>query len=197
MTAALQDADWQVHPVTPDRFGDFADVVNRNRRQYACWCLSHRLPARQIEELGAGSREQAMRALCARDNPPGVVAYRGGEPVGWCSIAPRAEMPLLHASRLIRPVDDVPVWSITCVVVRPGHRRQGITARLITGAVDYAGSRGAPAVEAYPVDPGGRMDQTMAFVGTRTMFERAGFRVIGTTDALASRMPRLVMRRDL
>lgn len=83
MTAALQDADWQVHPVTPDRFGDFADVVNRNRRQNACWCLSHRLPARQIEEIGGGSREQAMRALCARDNPPGVVAYRGGEPVGW------------------------------------------------------------------------------------------------------------------
>jgi GNAT superfamily N-acetyltransferase len=91
----------------------------------------------------------------------------------------------------------VPVWSVICVVVRGGHRRKGVTRPLIEGAVAYAASRGAPAVEAYPVDPPGRMDTTMAFVGTRSMFERAGFRVIGTTDAVASRMPRLVMRRDI
>ncbi len=89
------------------------------------------------------------------------------------------------------------MWSIVCVVVRGGHRKQGVTTPLIEGAVEYAASRGAPAVEAYPVDPTGRMDPTMAFVGTRSMFEQAGFEVIGTTDAVASKMPRLVMRRDL
>ena len=62
----------------------------------------------------------------------------------------------------------------------------------------YAAARGAPAVESYPVDPGaGRIDLTMAFVGTRTMFEKAGFEVAGTTDAVASKLPRLVMRRML
>ena len=70
-------------------------------------------------------------------------------------------------------------------------------AHLLEGAVDYAASKGAPAVEAHPVDPKGRMDTTMAFVGTRSMFEKAGFSVVGTTDAVASRMPRLVMRRTL
>ena len=89
------------------------------------------------------------------------------------------------------------MWSIICVVVRGGHRKQGVSGALIEGAVQHAASRGAPAVEAYPVDPPGRMDTTMAFVGTRSMFERAGFHVIGQTDAVASRMPRLVMRRDL
>jgi len=83
------------------------------------------------------------------------------------------------------------------VVVRPGHRRRGVTAPLLEGAVAYAASHGAPAVEAYPVDPPERMDLTMAFVGTKSMFERAGFRVVGTTDATASGMLRLVMRRDL
>ena len=110
---------------------------------------------------------------------------------------PAREIPLLAASKLIRPVDAVPVWSIICVVVRSGHRRQGVTAHLLEGAVAYAASRGAPAVEAHPVDPEGRMDTTMAFVGTRGMFEGAGFRRVGTTDAVASRMPRLIMRRDL
>ncbi len=197
MSTTAQDTQWETHPVTPDRFEDFAAIVNPTGRDKHCWCLSHRLRAKEIEELGGGNRETAMRKLCERENPPGVIAYRNGEPVGWCSIGPRAEIPLLAASKLIRPVDGVPVWSIICVVVRSGHRRQGVTKHLLEGAIAYAASRGALAVEAHPVDPDGRMDTTMAFVGTRAMFERAGFRVIGTTDAVASRMPRLVMRRDL
>jgi GNAT superfamily N-acetyltransferase len=188
---------WETHPVTPDRFEDFADVINRTRRTDHCWCLSHRLRAGEIRELGDGSREQAMRRLCERDHPPGVVTYRDGQPVGWCNIGPRVEITRLTGSRLIRPIDDTPVWSIVCVVVRSGHRRQGVTAPLLEGAVTYAASHGAPAVEAYPVDPVGRMDLTMAFVGTRSMFARAGFQVVGTTDAVASGMPRLVMRRAL
>lgn len=188
---------WETYPVTPDRFEDFADVVNRNRRAHHCWCLSHRLRAAEIEELGSGSREQAMRRLCERDDPPGVVTYRDGEPVGWCNTGPRSEITRLASSRLIPPVDDLPVWSIVCVVVRSGRRRRGVTARLLEGAVAYAASRGAPAVESHPVDPAGRMDPTMAFVGTRSMFERAGFRVVGTTGAVAGGMPRLIMRRDL
>ena len=197
MATTAQETRWETHPVTPDRFEDFAAIVNPTGRDKHCWCLSHRLRARDIEELGSGNRETAMRTLCGLDNPPGVIAYRDGEPVGWCSIGPRAEIPLLAASQLIRPVDEVPVWSIICVVVRSGHRRQGVTEHLLEGAVAYAVSRGAPAIEAHPVDPDGRMDTTMAFVGTRAMFERAGFRTIGSTDAVASRMPRLTMRRDL
>jgi len=194
---SMSDMSWQTHPLTPDRFEDFADVINPNRRASHCWCLSHRLRAPDIAELGGGEREQAMRRLCERENPPGVVTYLAGEPVGWCNVGARADIPRLAGSQLIRPVDTVPVWSIICVVVRGGHRRKGVTAHLIEGAVQYAASRGAPAVEAYPVDPQGRMDTTMAFVGTRSMFDRAGFEVIGTTDALASKMPRLIMRRSL
>lgn len=188
---------WETHPLTPDRFEDFADVINPRRRATHCWCLSHRLRAQDIEELGEGDREQAMRRLCEREKPPGVVTYVDGTPVGWCNIGPRAEIPRLARSTLIRPLDDVPVWSIVCVVVRSGHRRSGVTAPLIAGAVRYAASRGAPAVEAYPVDPEGRMDTTMAFVGTRSMFERAGFEVVGTTKAVASGMPRVIMRHTL
>lgn len=191
---------WETHPVTPDRFEDFADVINKNRRSTHCWCLSHRLTAQEVEDLGGdgpAQRERAMRALCEREHPPGVVTYLDGTPVGWCNIGPRAEITRLAQSRLMRPVDDRPVWSIVCVVVRPGYRKQGVTGQLIEGAVQYAAAHGAPAVEAHPVDPPGRMDLTMAFVGTRRMFEKAGFEVVGSTDAVASRLPRLVMRREL
>ncbi|HEY7722084.1 MAG TPA: GNAT family N-acetyltransferase [Pedococcus sp.] len=203
MTASAappSESTWETHPVTPDRFEDFADVINRSRRANHCWCLSHRLQAAEITELGGtgpDSRERAMRALCEREHPPGVVTYLDGDPVGWCNIGPRAEITRLARSKLMPPTDDVPVWSIVCVVVRSGFRRRGVTGHLIEGAVAYAASHGAPAVEAHPVDPQGRMDLTMAFVGTKAMFDKAGFRVVGTTDAVASGMPRLTMRRDL
>lgn len=183
--------------MTPDRFEDFADVVNPSRRVNHCWCVTHRLSTAEVDQLGGGDRERAMRALAHRAHPPGVVTYRDDEPVGWCNVGPRAEISKLARSRLIRPIDELPVWSIVCVIVRPGHRRRGVTGPLVSGAVDYAAGNGAPAVEAYPVDPPGRMDNTMAFVGTRSMFARAGFHVVGTTGAVAGGMPRLIMRRDL
>ncbi|HWM58394.1 MAG TPA: GNAT family N-acetyltransferase [Pseudonocardia sp.] len=187
---------FDARPVTPDRVDDFVAVANPNRRASHCWCLSHRLSTHEVSDLGNGSREAAFRALCARNNPPGVIGYDDGEPVGWCSIGPRSENTRLSRSRLIRPLDDVAVWSIICVVIRGGHRRRGYTTPLINGAVEYAAARGAPAVESYPVDPGpGRIDLTMAFVGTRAMFANAGFEVVGNTDATASKLPRLVMRR--
>lgn len=194
---------WTTLPLTPERFDDFADVTNPNRRATHCWCVTHRLGRKDIAELAGcpadadGAREAAMRALVARDVPPGVITYLDGRPVGWCNIGPRADIPRLVSSSLIRPVDDMPVWSIVCVVVRGGHRKQGVTHHLIDGAVEWARSNGAPAVEVYPVDPPGRMDATMAFVGVRAMFEPHGFEVVGTTDAVASKLPRLVMRKVL
>lgn len=127
---------------------------------------------------------------------PGVIGYADGEPVGWCHVAPRADMPRLVRSQLITPIDDVAVCSIICTVIRGGHRKRGYTTPLLEGAVAHARAQGAPAVEAYPVDArAARIDTTMAFVGTRGMFEKAGFDVVGQTKAVASKLPRLVMRR--
>ena len=128
--------------------------------------------------------------------PARRVTYLDGTPVGWCSISPRAEIPRLERSKLIRPLDDLPVWSIICVVVRGGHRRKGVPrapARGCGGVRRVAAAR--PPSRRTRSTRSGRMDTTMAFVGTRSMFEKAGFSVVGTTDAVASRMPRLVMRR--
>ncbi|WP_312870301.1 GNAT family N-acetyltransferase [Gordonia asplenii] len=184
---------WDTHPLTADRFDDFADVVNKNRRTTHCWCTTHRLSPKEIDAYGG--REEAMRALAASAQPPGVLTYVDDVPVGWCNIGPRASITRLNSSKLITPVDDTPVWSIVCTIVRTGYRRRGVTRALIDGAVAYAASRGAPAVEVYPVDPPGRMDLTMAFVGVKPMFDAAGFEVVGTTRAVAGGLPRLVMRK--
>jgi GNAT superfamily N-acetyltransferase len=95
-------------------------------------------------------------------------------------------------------VDDLPVWSLWCIRVRPGHRGKGIAHALLDGAVAYARSHGAPAIEGYPVDNhGDKVDLTMAYVGTRAIFERAGFSKAADTTSVSGGFPRVVMRLDL
>jgi len=164
-----------------------------------CWCLSWRLSSKENRELVGVQRAEKVKALTRRTIAPGVLARDDdGEVVGWAGVAPRADLYPIEHSRKIPHVDDLPVWSVWCLRVRPGHRGQGITAALIGGAVDYARASGAPVVESYPVDnEGAKVDQTMAFVGTRAMFERAGFSKVADTDSVSGGIPRIVMRLAL
>ncbi|HWE90551.1 MAG TPA: GNAT family N-acetyltransferase [Pseudonocardiaceae bacterium] len=84
--------------------------------------------------------------------PPGLLAFAGDLAVGWCQLTPRADLPWLRRARHIQPVDDVPVWSLSCFSVRRGYRRQGVTDALVSAAVSAAKRAKAPAFEAYPVD---------------------------------------------
>jgi GNAT superfamily N-acetyltransferase len=170
----------------------------KNPQSSVCWCLSWRLNSKENRQLTGTARADKVRQLCARALAPGVLAYLDGEVVGWAGIAPRSELHPIENSRRIPHVDALPVWSLWCIRVRPGFRKQGVTRALIDGAVDYARTSGAPAVESYPVDnKGERVDQTMAFVGTRSMFERAGFTTASDTDSVSGGFPRILMRRVL
>jgi GNAT superfamily N-acetyltransferase len=188
----------EIEPATRARFDDVATMLGpKNPTSNVCWCLSHRLDSRTNRELVGPARREYVRELTGRPIAPGVLAYDGGEVVGWAAVAPRADLPF-ERSRKIPHVDDLPVWSLWCIRVRPGHRGRGIAHALVRGAVDYAASQGAPAVEGYPADNRGRrVDPTMAFVGTRSLFEEAGFTKAADTDAVAGGFPRVLMRRVL
>jgi GNAT superfamily N-acetyltransferase len=187
-----------VQPAGLARFDDVATMLGpKNPSSSVCWCLSHRLDARTNQSLVGPARREYVKQLCARDVAPGVLAYDGDEVVGWAAVAPRAELPFAR-SRKIPHVDDLPVWSAWCIKVRPGHRGRGVAQPLLEGAVEYARAMGAPAVEGYPVDNRGeKVDLTMAYVGTRALFERAGFEKAADTDAVSGGFPRVLMRRSL
>src|SRR4051794_22515910 len=188
----------EVKPATAARFDDLAVILGpKNPTSSVCWCLSHRVDSRTNQALVGPQRGEFVRGLTRRAVAPGVLAYDGDTVVGWAAVAPRSELPF-ERSRKIPHVDDLPVWSIWCIRVRPGYRGQGIAHSLVRGAADYAASHGAPAVEGYPVDNQGRkVDLTMAFVGTRSLFEKAGFTKAADTDAVAGGFPRVLMRRLL
>jgi GNAT superfamily N-acetyltransferase len=189
---------FQVRPATSERFDDVATMLGpRNPSSNVCWCLSHRVDARTNRELVGPARRQYVRELTRRPVAPGVLAYDGAEVVGWAAVAPRAELPFEHSTK-IPHVDGLPVWSLWCIRVRPGHRGRGIAHALVSGAVDYAASQGAPAVEGYPVDnEGRRVDLTMAYVGTRSLFEKAGFTWAADTASVSGGIRRVLMRRAL
>lgn len=162
-----------------------------------CWCLSYRISSKDNIALWGTERGQLMERLCAQDPPPGVLAYDGDVVVGWAAVHPRAGTSFA-GNRKIPHVDDVDVWAVWCIRVRPGHRGKGISHHLLTGAVEFARDHGAPAIEGYPVDnEGKKVDLTMAYVGTRKLFERAGFIKAADTDSVLNGFPRVLMRLDL
>ena len=178
-------------------FDDVAAVLGpKNPGSSVCFCLSYRIGSRENNALRGPDRGERVRRLCAEDPPPGVLAYDGDDPVGWAAVYPRAGTSFAR-NRRIPHVDDLDVWSLWCVRVRPGHRKRGISHALVDGAVAHAREHGAPAVEAYPVDNRGqRVDLTMAYVGTRALFERAGFRKAADTASVLAGFPRVLMRRE-
>lgn len=179
-------------------FEDVATMVGPKRPDAnVCWCLSYRIPSRENLALQGPARGERVRQLVAEDPPPGVLAYDGDEVVGWAAIHPRADTTFAR-NRKIPRVDDLDVWSLWCIRVRPGHRGTGISHSLVAGAVEFARAHGAPVVEGYPVDNEGRkVEQTMAYVGTRKVFEGAGFEKVADTGSVINGFPRVLMRLDL
>jgi GNAT superfamily N-acetyltransferase len=188
----------EIRPATD--FDDVATLVGPKRPDAnVCWCLSYRIPSKENRVLIGPARGRRVRKLLA-DGPIGVLAYDGDEVVGWAAVAPRADT-TFATNRRIPHVDDpdhADVWSVWCIRVRPGHRKQGVAHHLLQGAVDFARDQGATVLEGYPVDNRGeKVDLTMAYVGTRKLFERAGFEKGADTTSTLDGFPRVLMRLDL
>jgi GNAT superfamily N-acetyltransferase len=186
----------EVRPATV--FEDVAALVGPKKpTSTVCFCLSYRVGSKESLALKGPARAERVRELCHQDPPPGVIAYLDDEPVGWAALHPRRDTSFAR-NRLIPHVDDLDVWSLWCFRVRPGYRKRGISHALVDGAVAYARDRGAPAIEGYPVDNRGeKVDLTMAYVGTRALFERAGFEKAAETGSVLNGFPRVLMRLDL
>jgi len=181
-------------------FDDVRQVIGPKRPDAnVCWCLTYRIPSKLNRELRGTERGELVAELCRRTPPPGVLAYDDGTPVGWAGVAPRADLnSFARANSKIPHVDELPVWIVWCFRTRAGNRGRGIAHALLAGAVDFARSYEAPAIEGYPVDNGTeKVDLTMGYVGTMSLFERAGFTKVSDTESVLDGFPRVLMRLDL
>jgi GNAT superfamily N-acetyltransferase len=166
----------QFHPVTPDRWSDFEKLFGMSGACAGCWCMWWRLTRSEFSQKQYDGNKRAIRKIIATGQEPGILAYIGGEPIGWCAVAPREAYPTLERSRNLKSVDDEAVWSVTCFYMARGYRKQGITRPLLAAAVRFAQAQGARIVEGYPIDNQGRKkDSVSVFTGLASTFTQAGF----------------------
>jgi GNAT superfamily N-acetyltransferase len=164
------------HPVTPERWKDFEKLFGPNGACAGCWCMWWRLPRAEFTQKHYAGNKRAIKKIITTGQEPGILAYMDGEPIGWCAIAPREVYPTLNRSQVLQPVDDQPVWSITCFYIARSYRKQGVTGQLLAAAIQFAHERGAQIVEGYPIDAGGeKKNAPSIFTGLASTFERAGF----------------------
>jgi len=188
------DFDLAVHPVTPDRWPDLERLFGAKGACGGCWCMLWRLPRAEYDRGKGDGNRAALEAIVTGGGTPGLLAYADREPIGWCAVAPRAEYPGLARSRELKPVDDQPVWSITCLFVAKPFRRRGVSVQLLHAAAEFARERGAEIVEGYPVEPraDGFQPDPFVWTGLASAFREAGF-----VEVLRRSETRPIMRRHL
>ena len=166
----------QFQALTPNRWNDLEQLFGPRGACAGCWCMWWRMKRSQFK-LGKGEKnKKAFKKIVASGKVPGIIAYSGDEPVGWCALAPRGEYPVLGNSRILAPIDGEPVWSVVCFFVARPYRGRGITSRLLKAAIAYARNQGARIIEGYPVDPKNkRMPDVFVYTGLAPAFQAAGF----------------------
>lgn len=180
----------QFYPLTPERWQDFETLFGERGACGGCWCMWMRLPRSEFEKQKGEANKRAMRAIVDGKNVPGILAYVDDQPVGWCSVAPWEEFSYLSRSRILKPVDERPVWSVVCFFVDKKHRRQGLTVKLLQAAIDYVKKQGGKILEGYPVEPKqAKMPDVFVWTGLAAAFKKAGF-----TEALRRSETRPIMR---
>ena len=175
----------QFKPLTPDRWEDVVVVFGAGRGVCSkCWCMYWRLPRREFERSLGDTNRKLFRKRVDTGPPPGLIAYRDGEPVGWVQVGPRADVPNWNGPRRLTaptpdaPADDPGVWSISCFAVRTGCRQQGVATALLDGAIDWARENGARVLDGCPVDSSEQRQPISIYHGAASMFRGAGFREV-------------------
>ncbi|UZX03673.1 GNAT family N-acetyltransferase [Arthrobacter sp. CDRTa11] len=68
-----------------------------------CWCRYFALTGPEYSALDPAARKALLKERFDAGTPaPGVLAYRDGEPVGWCAVEPRECYPRVLNSQLLR-----------------------------------------------------------------------------------------------
>lgn len=166
----------EIVPVTPERWDDLVDLFGPNGAYSNCWCTWWMWRSAEWDRVSAAERRAELRRRVEGGEEPGLLAYAGGEPIGWCAVAPRERYERLSnpRARTYRRHDDRPSWVVTCFYVRRDHRTQGIASALLAAVGEFVAARGGTLVEGYPTEHPEHGPSAM-YTGTTSMFASTGF----------------------
>jgi len=165
-------------PLKRNLWTDFEELFGSNGACGGCWCMHWKLRGKAYEEARGYETRQMQKSIIDSGTVPGLLAYSKGEVVGWVAVEPRSAYEKLAHSRVLKPVDDKEVWSITCFFVAKKFRGRGIAVGLIKAAVEHVRRQGGKIVEGYPVDAKKDSPAPFIFTGTASAFRQAGFKEV-------------------
>ncbi len=175
----MASPDLTIKPLTPRRWSDFEKLFGPRGACAGCWCMFWKLGNKEFHVLAYDGNKAAQKAIVEERGVPGLLAYTGGDAVGWIAVEPRSQYPRLERSRILKPVDDQPVWSVTCFFTRRDHRERGVSVALLKAAVEHVRKHGGKIVEGYPTDPkAGKLPAPFVFTGLAKAFREAGFKEV-------------------
>jgi len=182
------------HPLTPEQWQNFVQLFGSKGACGGCWCMYWKLGHQEFKSRQGTANQLAQKAIVESGIVPGILAFKDDTPVGWIAVEPRSAYATLARSRILKPLDEVPVWSVTCFFVARNYRRRGITIQLLHAAVDFARSKGGKVVEGYPIAPheNKKYPAAFAYTGLVSAYLQAGFHEAGRRS-----LTRPIMRRNL
>jgi GNAT superfamily N-acetyltransferase len=168
-------ANSEFFPLTSERWTDFEKLFGKHGACGGCWCMWWRLKRSEFVKNKGDKNKEAMKRIITNGEITGILAYINSKPVGWCSVGPREAFPTLERSRILRRVDDKPVWSVVCFFVAKPFRHKGITVKLLKAAIAYVGKEGGKVVEGYPSNSTKVQPDAFVYTGLFSAFHKAGF----------------------
>ncbi len=170
---------YKFFPVTNVRWKNFEKLFGEKGACAGCWCMYWRLKQSVLDSQKGNGNKRAMKNIIGSGKIPGIIAYSEGEPIGWCSVAPREEFSKLDNSRILKPVDEKSVWSVVCFFIDKDHRNKGLSVALLNAAKKYVKSCGGKILEGYPIEPKkDKMPDAFAWTGISAGFQSAGFKEV-------------------
>ena len=167
------------YPVTKENWKDFENLFGEKGACAGCWCMLWRLRRKEYDRLRGAGNKRNMKSLVYAGIVPGILAYDNEKPVGWCSVAPREDFPVLENSRVMKRMDDKPVWSVVCFYINKNFRKKGLSVELLNAAKKYVKNNKGKIIEGYPVEPKkGKTADVFAWTGLVAAFSKAGFKEI-------------------
>ena len=167
-------------PLISENWKNIESLFGQDSTCRSCWCMWWRQSSSEWQKRKGSDRKEALKKIVLQGGVPGILAYSDGEPIGWCSIAPREEFHRLERSRTLKRVDKQPVWSVVCFYVVKQFRRRGVSTKLLEAAVKYAGKQGAKIVEGYPSRSKKKLYDAVVYSGLASAFSKVGFADLGS-----------------
>lgn len=169
-------SEYTFYPVTKKRWKDFERLFGEKGACAGCWCMYWRIRRKEYDTLRGAGTKRKMKNLIENGTIPGILAYQNDKPVGWCSVAPRDDFSVLENSRVLKRIDNKPVWSVVCFYINKNYRRKGLTVGLLNAAKKYVKINKGRIIEGYPVEPkSGKTADVFAWTGLASAFLKAGF----------------------